>query len=518
MPAWKSLVRGRVGELSETSHRPLIVAVALVGWVVVAGSAQAGNFNEQIGPINLLLISNGDPIHSDYDEGESPGAGDDSVNLVQNVALVSVRVDNRWGAFAAVPLIPSIDYGVNFQESTIDYPLFRIANETDEENYDSRTSAEQREQFDVEFNRYTYKVNLSARTPFGKFDVCPDPRCAPPYGVSMEYDQIHFPAGIYNTSVEAFINATEYMFENTRIRSTPLTPESRVGNHTSFPDGAVRDLAPEVAVGYTLHRGEAVIGDGHGGPQDDATPVGFTHSTVNEDGISARLPASTYREDSPGFGVRSSFLMGSADGAAAASKSTTPALPSAPAPMPKIPLVAWAAAAMLVVLPFILFLYHRLRPEGALEHTVRRRLYEQIRRAPGIRQAALAECLGIKRELVDYHARRLQEIGLIVVKEFGRDKRFFENGGTHNEASQVFHAFMQSHRARQIIQFAYLRPGVDQRLLARLVGVHESTIKWHVDRLSAAAVLRVERLGRKKGIHVESAFADFVSGPPPLSR
>lgn len=97
------------------------------------------------------------------------------------------------------------------------------------------------------------------------------------------------------------------------------------------------------------------------------------------------------------------------------------------------------------------------------------------------------------------------------MRPFGREKCFFLNGGRFGELEQRLHALARGERVREIIRYIYLRPGIDQRLHSRLLERRESTVKWHVDRLVAAGLVRAERRGRSNGLHLTAETGTVLS-------
>lgn len=152
--------------------------------------------------------------------------------------------------------------------------------------------------------------------------------------------------------------------------------------------------------------------------------------------------------------------------------------------------VAVAALALALAVP-VWALYRRILPHRALLHPVREDLLLRVRAHPGIHESQLAREMGLRHTHVQYHLRVLSEAGILETRRFGGLKCIFELG-RHSPAEKAS-AMTERGRSREVLLAVGASPGIAQRDLARQLGMSESSIKWHLDRLEGAGLVRTER-------------------------
>jgi predicted transcriptional regulator len=211
------------------------------------------------------------------------------------------------------------------------------------------------------------------------------------------------------------------------------------------------------------------------------------------------LPAAPFRAEPGGPAPAASFLAGG----------------SATWVSSWLPLLLVGAA----LLAPILALYRRILPNRALAHPVRERLLEAVRAHPGIHESDLAREVGLRHNHVQYHLRVLEEVGIVETRHFGGLKCIFELGKLSSAEKAM--AMAQRGRSQEVLLLVTQEPGIAQRELARRLGMSESSIKWHLDRLEGSGVVRTERARGAKRVWpalepLPSAPAAGVAVPAPL--
>lgn len=167
------------------------------------------------------------------------------------------------------------------------------------------------------------------------------------------------------------------------------------------------------------------------------------------------------------------------------------------------PLLAWA-------------LYRRILPHRALHHPVREDLLHRVRAHPGIHESQLAREMGLRHTHVQYHLRVLSEAGIVELRRFGGLKCIFELGRL--SSVEKAHALTERGRSRSVLEGVGAEPGIAQRDLARRVGMSESSIKWHLDRLEQAGLVRTERARGAKRAWVQPGALAAPPLPTPMPR
>jgi DNA-binding transcriptional ArsR family regulator len=186
------------------------------------------------------------------------------------------------------------------------------------------------------------------------------------------------------------------------------------------------------------------------------------------------------------------------------------------------------ALAALALLAPILALYRRILPSRALGHPVREAMVRHIRDHPGEHESQLARALGLRHSHVQYHLRVLEDSRIVETRRFGGLKCLFETGRL-SEAEKGS-AMAERGRGPEVLAAVHDEPGIAQRALARRLGMSESSVKWHLDRLAASGIVRTERargakrawpvpgmlaLAAHRVEHVEAAATPQLPLPPP---
>lgn len=184
----------------------------------------------------------------------------------------------------------------------------------------------------------------------------------------------------------------------------------------------------------------------------------------------------------------------------------------APSPPTETAALLAAALAGLAFLALAIPLYRRIARGRVLEHGLRGQLLALVRANPGIHESAAAHRLGVAPNLVQYHVRLLAEFGIVEVRRFGGRKCLFASGQLGRAEKALVVADKGS--GARVLDAIAASPGVTQRALARQLGVRESSVKWHLDRLAESGVVAVERTTQGKFVRLSEATARARTAPP----
>ena len=154
--------------------------------------------------------------------------------------------------------------------------------------------------------------------------------------------------------------------------------------------------------------------------------------------------------------------------------------------------------------------YAKLDRDEVLGHKLREELQQLIRRKPGITPPQLRVATGAAWSTLVYHLGVLEKNKLVSSLLDGRHKRFFPFGEVGWGDRETI-AVLQNQNTRRAFDGVAAKPGIIQADLAVEVGVTAQAIKWHVDRLLKAGLVRREKAGRSLHVYPEPEPAKVVA-------
>lgn len=173
---------------------------------------------------------------------------------------------------------------------------------------------------------------------------------------------------------------------------------------------------------------------------------------------------------------------------------------TAPTPWP------WVGAGAFVILLAILFSlskfkaamwigFTRLRNEQIVRHPVRGKILRTIESEPGIHLSQIHRRLGMNKNHLQHHLRKLQHAGVIVEKnDNGRMCYFLVGRIDHRIMAAI--PLLKSDAARRILEIVQARPGISLSGLSEDAGIAVSTANYHVHRLSRCGLIGAEKVGK----------------------
>lgn len=162
-------------------------------------------------------------------------------------------------------------------------------------------------------------------------------------------------------------------------------------------------------------------------------------------------------------------------------------------PVPGAGLAGGAAAtglALLVLLAkFVLFpLFTRLRRDRLLENEVRARLFEQVRREPGVHRAQLVEYLGVGEGATRHHLRQLVGARLLVETRDGGFARYFCAGEVPPDVARR-EGVLRAGSARRVYELYAGEPSLPLREAAARLGMSAPSVHRAKRKLERAGLL-----------------------------
>ena len=142
-------------------------------------------------------------------------------------------------------------------------------------------------------------------------------------------------------------------------------------------------------------------------------------------------------------------------------------------------------------------LYTKLRKRNVLDNYERGRIYQYIEMNPGEHYSQIKRDLSLPNGSLVYHLRVLEKASKIKFRTDGRFKRFY----TLDTRIPVPNGGVLSEVQKRIVDTVKDVPGVTQKEVAALLGVHQSSINYQMGRLEERGLIRSERKGRKVHYH-----------------
>lgn len=145
------------------------------------------------------------------------------------------------------------------------------------------------------------------------------------------------------------------------------------------------------------------------------------------------------------------------------------------------------------ILAMFLIFYVKLKRKDVLEQFTRGRIMGYIEANPGAHFGALRKALSLSNGNAVHHLRVLEDRGFVSSKNDGMYKRFYPKGAVlpPDDGAPLPEIYQ---RVLSCIKGA---PGISQKEIASLLGLHQSTLEYQLKKLVKAGLIRHERIGRR---------------------
>jgi predicted transcriptional regulator len=176
-------------------------------------------------------------------------------------------------------------------------------------------------------------------------------------------------------------------------------------------------------------------------------------------------------------------------------------------------LAGWVPIAILFLFTTPVWLsvgYKLLERKHLLDHTARRTLFERIRDEPGIHFAGLHRATGINTGTLHYHLAVLEREGKILSQITGGCTRYFENHGIIGEHERNVLAHLRNRTERAILEILLQSPAGSRKEIAGTLGITGPSVSWHMRRLAADGIVRIDRSGRGATYAIDAGAAALV--------
>ena len=151
----------------------------------------------------------------------------------------------------------------------------------------------------------------------------------------------------------------------------------------------------------------------------------------------------------------------------------------------------------------MIVLFARLREEDVLEG-VRKEMYQYISENPGEHLAEITRQFGMSSSSARHHLDVLEWSDQIVSHKSGKQKHFYPNQNGYRQYTSGFGykeimATLKNDTTRDMVKFLIGHEGANQKMIAKELQIHPSTVNWHAKRLNSAQIIFKSRDG--KDIH-----------------
>ena len=127
------------------------------------------------------------------------------------------------------------------------------------------------------------------------------------------------------------------------------------------------------------------------------------------------------------------------------------------------------------------------------EPLIRRRIYELIRKSPGIHFRELHKKLGIAVGNLQYHLDRLEELGLIESVREGGYKRYYITSLRFSDEEKKILSALRVRTEKLILIYLLANPFAKERELSKALNLSPSTISWHISKLVKLGIIEKVR-------------------------
>jgi uncharacterized repeat protein (TIGR01451 family) len=141
------------------------------------------------------------------------------------------------------------------------------------------------------------------------------------------------------------------------------------------------------------------------------------------------------------------------------------------------------------LLPFIAPLYSRLKRKEIMDHEARGMIISYVKENPGEHFNSLKSKLDFRNGTLAHHLHILERERVIKSVRYGKYRRFFPVG------MMVSRKAYPTELEQEILDVVRVKPGINQKSIAKMVGRSKSTVNYHIDKLRKTQNIRTEKNG-----------------------
>ncbi|MCR4335493.1 MAG: winged helix-turn-helix transcriptional regulator [archaeon] len=133
--------------------------------------------------------------------------------------------------------------------------------------------------------------------------------------------------------------------------------------------------------------------------------------------------------------------------------------------------------------------------EQALKLDVRKKIYNTIKKNPGLHFREIQRRVGIATGALQYHLDYLVKKHLVKTERETKFLRYYSVRQEFEETSLM--ALLRQDSMRKIIVFLMQRRFANNQTISKQVNLSPSTTSWHLEKLVESSVVAKDRRGRK---------------------
>jgi predicted transcriptional regulator len=140
--------------------------------------------------------------------------------------------------------------------------------------------------------------------------------------------------------------------------------------------------------------------------------------------------------------------------------------------------------------------YKRISGRNVLDQEVRSKIYDHIKKNPGVHYSAIADETGINSGTLRYHLKVLQMHDNVRVFHGTGYTRYFENNMKFNEYDQKVLHHIRNDTSKKILEVLIKNPNASRKDISDAVGVSGPSVSWYMKQLCADDVVSTRKEGR----------------------
>jgi len=188
-----------------------------------------------------------------------------------------------------------------------------------------------------------------------------------------------------------------------------------------------------------------------------------------------------------------------------------------PSPDPVVPDARVAPAALaagLLLAPLVTGGIRHIDRNNVLDHAARRRIYEYLWECGGANLRTLSDALELSSTNATWHLDKLLKAELVSEVQVNGGRMYYPRGaGRVARDVARARAVLSNDNARAVLDAVRSGSSGHQREIARVLGVNHGTVRWHLQRLEEAGLIR-GRAEQERGFE-PTPLADIACGRAP---
>jgi predicted transcriptional regulator len=142
-----------------------------------------------------------------------------------------------------------------------------------------------------------------------------------------------------------------------------------------------------------------------------------------------------------------------------------------------------------------------------LDLETRRRIYEQIKKSPGIHFRELERRLGLVVGSLQYHLQCLEKKNLIKNQVDGDYVRYFIRDQSLSEIDRKILSVLRRSGCRHILIQLLNNPDLNNKQLSEAIGLSPSTVSWNLNILVESGIIERKKTGRVSNFSIVDPLA-----------